>query len=226
MADFTGFPKQTLTFLRGLRRNNTKAWFDAHRADYDRYWVAPAKDFVVAVGKAVRPIAPVEAEPRINGSIFRVNRDVRFSKDKTPYKDHLDFWFWEGTRKTAPSGFFLRVSPDGVGIGVGAHGFDRDRLGAYRCAVVDPKSGAALSRAVTAVTKAGYAVEGQTYKQTPRGFEPKNERQEQMLRHSALWIGEDHELSPLVHRAELVDWAVGEWKQMKPIHRWLVDHVG
>jgi uncharacterized protein (TIGR02453 family) len=226
MTDFTGFPKQTLTFLRGLRRNNSKTWFDEHRADYDHYWVEPAKSFVGAAGDALRKVAPVEADPRVNGSIFRINRDVRFSKDKRPYKDHLDFWFWEGERRTAPSGFFFRVSPDGVGIGVGAHGFDRDRLADYRAAVVDRKSGPALGRAVTVVGKAGYDVKGEHYKQTPRGFEPRSERQELMLRYSSLWIGEDHPLSPRLHSPEVVDWAVGEWKQMKPIHRWLVDHLG
>jgi uncharacterized protein (DUF2461 family) len=54
------------------------------------------------------------------GSIFRINRDTRFSKDKRPYKDHLDFWFWEGDRKAASSGLFARVSPDGVIVGAGA----------------------------------------------------------------------------------------------------------
>lgn len=226
MRDFTGFPKQTLTFLRGLRRNNSKAWFDEHRSDYERYWVEPAKDFVGAAGTALRKVAPISAEPRVNGSIFRINRDIRFSKDKTPYKDHLDFWFWEGERKTAASGFYLRISPDGVGIGAGAHGFDRDRLAAYRAAVVDPKSGPALSRAVTRVTKAGCDVEGETYKTTPRGFEPRNDRQEQMLRYSALWIGEDYPLSPALQSPEFVDWAIERWKTMKPIHRWLVDSLG
>ena len=226
MTDFAGFPKQTLTFLRGLRRNNSKAWFDEHRADYDRYWVEPAKDFVGVAGAALRKVAPISAEPRVNGSIFRINRDIRFSKDKTPYKDHLDFWFWEGERRTAGSGFYLRISPDGVGIGAGAHGFDRDRLAAYRAAVVDTKAGPALSRAVTRVTKAGYEVKGETYKTTPRGFEPWNDRQEQMLRYSALWIGEDHPLSAGLHSPEFVDWAMEQWKTMNPIHRWLVDHLG
>ena len=113
MNEFDGFPKQTLTFLRGLRRNNTKAWFEEHRGDYEQYWVDPAKAFVDSAGAGLQSIAPVAAEPRVNGSIFWINRDIRFSKDKTPYKDHLDFWFWEGSRKTAPSGFFLRISPDG-----------------------------------------------------------------------------------------------------------------
>ncbi|MEM6991152.1 MAG: DUF2461 family protein, partial [Myxococcota bacterium] len=93
MAKFDGFPKQTLTFLKGLGANNDKAWFTAHRADYDNYFMEPAKHFVVALGERLAKSSPgIHAEPKVNGSIFRINRDVRFSKDKRPYKDHLDLW--------------------------------------------------------------------------------------------------------------------------------------
>ncbi len=225
MTDFTGFPEHTVTFLRGLRRNNTKAWFDEHRRDYERYWVEPARGFVDAAGAALRKVAPVSAEPRVNGSIFRINRDLRFSKDKTPYKDYLDMWFWEGERTTAVSGFYLRIAPEGVGIGAGTRRFDRDRLAAFRAAVVDPKSGPALQRAVTRVGRAGREVGGEHYKTTPRGFLPRSDRQERLLRHSALWMGDEHPWSPMLHSPELVHWAVAEWSTMKPIHRWLVDHL-
>lgn len=64
MADFEGFPEQTLTFLRRLSRNNTKEWFDDRRGHYDAYWVEPAKDFVVAAGEALAKFAPdVQAAP-------------------------------------------------------------------------------------------------------------------------------------------------------------------
>ena len=110
--DFTGFPDGTLKFLRGLRKNNTKTWFDAHRSDYDNFYVAPAKSFVEAIGVRLKRIAPaIVAEPIINGSIFRINRNVRFSNDKRPYKDHLDFSFWEGEKKGSSSALFFRVSP-------------------------------------------------------------------------------------------------------------------
>lgn len=112
---FRGFPKDTLVFLRGTRAHNDKAWFDAHRVDYDEHYVTPAKAFVSAAGPRIAKLAPdIEAEPLINGSIFRINRDTRFSKDKRPYKDHLDFAFWEGERKFGMSSFFVRVSPDAL----------------------------------------------------------------------------------------------------------------
>ena len=226
MGDFAGFPKQTLTFLRGLQRHNTKAWFDEHRADYDRYWVEPAKDFVVAAGEALQKVAPVAYEPKINGSIFRINRDIRFSKDKRPYKDHLDFWFWEGERKGAVSGFFMRITPKELGIGVGAHGFDKDRLAAYRRAVADAEAGKRLATAVKKVERAGYDVKGEHYKRVPRGFEAGDALQERLLKHAALWCGTDAAHPPELHTAKLVTHAVREWRKLAPLHRWLVDEVG
>ena len=156
MPNFNGFPNETTTFLTQLAASNTKEWFDAHRADYEQYWLAPAREFVVAAGKELVQLSPnIQAEPRVNGSIFRINRDIRFSKDKTPYKTTLDIWFWEGVRREAVSGYFLRITPHELGIGVGAHGFDKDRLAAYRAAVVDPRVGATLRKTVTEVESSG-----------------------------------------------------------------------
>ncbi len=226
MTSFAGFPKQTLTFLRSLAKNNDKAWFDDHRNDYERYWVEPAKEFVVAAGEALARVAPeVQAEPKINGSIFRINRDVRFSKDKRPYKDHLDFWFWEGQRKRAVSGFFLRISPRSIGVGVGAHGFDKDRLEAYRHAVVDEGAGQALAKTVKSMERKGFEVAGEHYKRVPRGYEPSNATEEHLLRYSALWIGEDRPVPAELHTPGFVEYAVADWKRMAPLHRWLVDHL-
>jgi uncharacterized protein (TIGR02453 family) len=99
------FPPDTLGFLRDVRRHNERTWFEANRSRYEAGYIEPAKAFVAAVAPALEAIVPgIKAEPRVLGSIFRINRDTRFSKDKRPYKDHLDFWFWEGDRKATSSG--------------------------------------------------------------------------------------------------------------------------
>jgi uncharacterized protein (TIGR02453 family) len=91
------FPADTIEFLADLRRHNNKGWFDAHRDRYEAAYVEPAKAFVEAAAPEMATIVPdISAEPRVLGSIFRINRDTRFSTDKRPYKDHLDFWFWQG----------------------------------------------------------------------------------------------------------------------------------
>jgi uncharacterized protein (TIGR02453 family) len=225
---FAGFPKRTLAFLRALEKNNEKAWFDANRGDYDEYYVAPAKTFVVAAGAALAKIAPdISAEPKVNGSIFRINRDVRFAKDKTPYKTHLMLRFWQGPdRKKAASGFYLRLGAKTVGIGVGAHAFDKSALARYRKAVAGETSGKALVAAVKRVERAGYSLEGEHYKKVPRGFDADPDSEAgRLLRHNGLWIGNDEKLPAVLHSKGFVRWCVDRWKKMKPLHDWLVDEL-
>ncbi len=225
MPEFDGFPKKTLTFLRAVARNNSKEWFADHRDDYEHYWLAPSRAFVAAAGAALQAVAPVRYEPKVNGSIFRINRDIRFSADKRPYKDHLDFWFWEGERRDAVSGFYMRIAPRVLGLGAGAHGLDKDRLQVFRKAVVDPDAGSELAKAVGKVERAGHEVHGKRYKRVPRGYEPANESQERFLRHAALWTGDDERHPPELHSAALVPLVVQRWKEHAPLHRWLVEHL-
>jgi uncharacterized protein (TIGR02453 family) len=171
MPAFGGFPPETISFLRELRANNRKDWFDAHRTDYEAYWITPAKAFVAAAGQLLAQLAPgIRAEPRVLGSIFRINRDTRFSRDQRPYKDHIDFWFWEGERRRAVSGFFARLTPELLGVGAGCHGLDPERLARFRQAVADPASGADLAGIAQRLEAAGYQVGGATLKRPPTGF--------------------------------------------------------
>ena len=226
MTDFDGFPRNTPTFLRALGRNNDKTWFDGHRDDYERYYLEPARDFVAAAGVALGRLQPgISADPRVNGSIFRVNRDIRFAADKRPYKDYLDLWFWEGERRTAPSGFYLRLTARNLALGAGAHLFDRDRLGHYRDAVVDQKLGSSLRQAVRATEKAGWQVHGEHYKRTPSGYVATGET-ERLLRFNALWTRAEEPIPDALYGPELVGYCVERWRSSLPIHRWLVKALG
>src|SRR5262249_38325131 len=154
---FSGFPKGTFTFLRELAKNNNKPWFDAHRADYDAYYVGAGRDFVTALGPRLQKLSPgLQFDPRINGSVFRINHDLRFAKDKSPYQTRLDLWFWHGERGSweAP-GIFVRIAPDSVVLGAGIDAFQKPQLDAYRTAVLDDRSGKALEKAIAKVRAAG-----------------------------------------------------------------------
>src|SRR5919206_86901 len=124
---FAGFPSEGLELLAGLAANNTRGYFDAHSDVYESALLAPAKAFVVALGEQLQArVSPgLRAEPRINGSILRINRDTRFTTDKRPYKEHLDLWFWEGEGPSREHpGYFIRVRPETVALGAGMHRFD------------------------------------------------------------------------------------------------------
>ena len=208
MPGFSGFPSGTLDFFRALRENNTRAWFDAHRADYERFYVEPAREFVLAAGERLRPLVPtIHAEPRILGSIFRINRDTRFSKDNRPYKDHLDFWFWEGDRRAAATGFFIRVSPDFVGIGAGCHGFSPEQLHAYRRGLGDPGTLQKLVEVAAGLSRAGYTLSGEVDPGSRFLYVHVDEPAEQATRSTLLETCQHH------------------WNRLAPLHRWLVDQV-
>src|SRR5262245_44835295 len=138
---FSGFSKNTIQYLAALSRNNDKHWFDAHRDDYERSFVGPAREFVEAVAPRLKKLdSRIQAIPKINGSIMRIFRDVRFSKDKKPYKDHLDLWFWSGPKRGwDSSGFFFRLTPNGLILGAGMHVFAPPLLARYRKQALDEK---------------------------------------------------------------------------------------
>ncbi len=221
-----GFGPDTIEFLRDLSANNDRDWFRANRGRYEQHWLAPALAFVTAAGPAVREFAPdVHVEPRIDGSLFRIHRDVRFSADTSPYKGHLHLWFWHGDRPTAVTGFHLRITPTTVEVAAGARSFDRDHLRRFRNAVVEPAAGAALLRARTAVAKAGHGIGGEELRSAPRGWSSDDPRRVQLLRHRGLFVTSRSAHPATMGTARFATWCTRRWRQMAPIHRWLVDHV-
>jgi uncharacterized protein (TIGR02453 family) len=227
MSGFAGFPSGTAEFLAGLTEHNEKAWFEAHRDAYERDFIEPAKAFVAAIGPKLCEISPdVAYEPRVNGSIFRINRDVRFSKDKRPYKNHLDLWFWHGDRRgwNTP-GFFFRLLPDRLVLGAGMHQFEKEQLETFRQAVVYRKSGERLVTAVEAVRAAGpYEIGGASRKSVPRGFDAAHERAGLLL-HEGLWAHLETEPWPAAGKPDFVDACAAHFRAMWPISRWILEEV-
>ncbi len=216
------FSGETVAFLEGLGANNTKAWFDAHRSDYDDHYIAPAKAFIEAVAGPLRSFAPdIQAEPRVNGSIFRINRDIRFSKDKTPYKDHLDLSFWEGNRKAATSGFFFRLTAKTLILGAGSHGFDKVRLATYRQAILDSGPRAELAGIIADLEASSHAIGGDHYARLPRGLSADDPAAERFLKYNGLWA-----TCETPHPGELFTdgfaaFCATQWRKIAPLHHWL-----
>ena len=221
---FAGFPREGFDFLRDLAANNNKPWFEANRRGYDEGLLGPARLFVSAMGMALSEFAPgIHAEPRVSGSIFRIHRDIRFSRDKRPYKTHFDMWFWQGNRHSRDCpGYFLRLTPDAVVVGAGRHAFDKATLEAYRTAVEDEHRGAALEQALATVHAAGAEVGGAHYKRVPRGFAADHPRAD-LLRYNALHAWIEEPLQSEVHAADFVDFCCERFRRVSPVQRWILD---
>ena len=221
---FAGFPREGFDFLRDLAENNNKPWFEANRRGYDEGLLGPGRLFVSAMGMALSEFAPgIHAEPRVSGSIFRIHRDIRFSRDKRPYKTHFDMWFWQGNRHSRDCpGYFLRLTPDAVVAGAGRHAFDKATLEAYRTAVADEHRGAALEQALATVHAADAEVGGAHYKRVPRGFAADHPRAD-LLRYNALHAWIEEPLQPEVYTADFVDFCCERFRKVSPVQRWILD---
>ena len=221
--EFAGFPRRTLGFLDSVAKNNSKAWFDAHRAEYENDLLAPAKRFVAAMGELLPSISQeIRCEPKVNGSIFRINRDTRFSRDKTPYKTHLDLFFWHGSgRSRERPGFFFRLDPSGLILGAGMHAFDAPLLAAYRAEVAEPRRGRALRSLVDRITAKGYDLGGSHYKRVPRDFANDHPHAD-LLRHKALCVAQERALPVSLSTPAFPAYCLVRFQDMAPLLDWLV----
>lgn len=218
---FAGFSREAVSFLADLGRNNRRDWFHAHREEYETLLLEPARDFVEAMGDELGP--EFNADPRVGGSIMRIARDTRFSRDKRPYKDHLDLWFWhgDGPSRERP-GLWFRLTPNGLVLGAGKHRFERELLARYRDAVVDADRGSALRQALTEVKRAGADVGGRHYKRVPAGFDPEHERADLLLHHG-LYAGFELPLPRETQTARFPSFCAVRYRKMLPLVNWLVE---
>lgn len=225
---FAGFTKATVRFYADLGRNNTKAWFEAHRAVYDGQVLAPAKLFVTALGARLKTIVPgIVAVPAVNKSIFRIHRDTRFSLDPAPYKTNLGIYFWDGARSRMESaGFYVGLEPPDIMLGGGMYMIPDALLGRFRKDATDPKRGAELSRIVAALRAIpGCTVEGSHYKRVPAGFDP-GHRNADLLKHKGLYAGFEAKVPPAFTGPEFVDYCFERFRPVVPLHRWLMRLFG
>ncbi|AUG80168.1 hypothetical protein CFP65_5466 [Kitasatospora sp. MMS16-BH015] len=204
---FHGWPMAALDFYEGLEADNSKTYWSAHRSVYDESVHAPLADLLDLLEDEFGP-----------GKIFRPNRDVRFSADKSPYKTHVGGYL--------ESGGYIQLSADGLACGNGYYQLATDQLARYRAAVAEDVSGRELERVVTAVEKAGPQVVGRdALKTAPRGY-PKDHPRIELLRYKGLIAWQEWEPAKWLGTAKAADRVTGFLRASMPLKDWLDGHVG
>jgi uncharacterized protein (TIGR02453 family) len=164
------FGPELFRFLADLKANNDREWFAANKARYEEHVKGPTLDFVADFAPHLERISPhYVADPRPSGgSLFRIHRDTRFSKDKSPYKPYVGIQFRHERAKDAHTpGFYLHLQPRAVFAGVGIWHPEGSTLTRIREAIVeDPK---AWGRA-----KGSLRLAGESLKRAPAGFDPEH----------------------------------------------------
>lgn len=169
-AAFRGYPASAFTFLDGLAAHNEKPWFEAHRAAYEASVKEPTGALVESVAAALLARGlPLEGTPRRSG--FRIHRDVRFSKDKSPYKTAVgSVWYRQGSGKDGAGVVYFHLAPRGCFTAAAFHMPDADVLGAIRERIrVQPEAFLAMSAGLRDHSLA-LAPEG-SLSRMPRGYE-------------------------------------------------------
>ncbi len=208
MTAFQGFPVTALDFYDDLEVDNTKSFWEAHKAVYAESVKAP----MVALTDAL-------AQEFGAAKVFRPYRDVRFAKDKTPYKTHQGAFVG-----VAPAtGWYVEVAAPGVRVGGGMYEASGARLAAIREAMADERAGAVLLRVLRGLERGGFEIAGERLKSAPRGYDRDHPRIE-LLRMKTVLGMKRYGFEPFVHTAELLDRVRADWRRLRPLVAWLDEH--
>jgi uncharacterized protein (TIGR02453 family) len=209
--------EESIAFLQGLEANNTRAWFDDNREFYERALKRPAERFSA---RMTERLAALTGTPH-GAKIFRIHRDVRFSKDKTPYNPHLHIAFFrDGGSPRGPSWFF-GLHPDHLVLGAGVMAFDGRALDRYRARVAGPH-GAALAKVLAGHEREGARISGPDLKRVPAGFDARHPRAD-LLRRKGLAVWIDRPDPRLATGPEAAERCVDVFMRLRPVHDWLAE---
>jgi uncharacterized protein (TIGR02453 family) len=208
---FAGFPDQALVFYEGLEADNSKPYWTDHKAEYETCVRAPMEALLT------------ELEPEFGtGKLFRPYRDVRFSKDKTPYKTAV-------AAVVEPPGavgtLYVQLSAEGLRVAGGVYHTESDQVQRLRRAVAGDVPGAELDRALARLRRAGYHVDGDRLTRTPRGY-PADHPRADLLRHRSLWASRNWPPEPWLHERAALTRIRTAWRAFGPLNSWLAANVG
>ena len=204
---FRGWPSEALEFYEGLEADNSRTYWTGHLAFYEERVRGPMLELLA------------ELEPEFGpGKVFRPYRDVRFSKDKSPYKTHLGAWFERGG--------YVQLSAEGLAAGCGMWQLAPDQLERYRKAVAGDLSGAELLEVIAAIEKQGVGVHGHgSLKTVPRGF-PRDHPRADLLRHNWVTTWRQWEPAAWLGTAAARKRVEEFLRTSRPLREWLDVHVG
>lgn len=196
---FTGFTDDAFAFYEGLLADNSKTYWTRHKATYEAAVRAPMEALFAALEPEFGPV-----------KLFRPYRDVRFSKDKSPYKTQ------QGGHA---GGYYFQLDADGLMVAGGMYAPTPEQLERYRAAVDADASGNALVRIVDELRHGGYEIGGDRLKTRPRGTRPDHPRLE-LLRHRSLYAHQGWPPEEWTLTAEVVDRVRGAWRGLSPLVEW------
>jgi uncharacterized protein (TIGR02453 family) len=218
---FNGFSPEALKFLRGLKANNNKRWFEAHRKDYEKYVLQPLRDLVTDLGDSMLDIdSRFEIAPAVNKTISRIYRDTRFSKDKSPFRSTV--WFTFKNRKkdwtTRVSGYFFELSVNAYRYGMGFYDAAPAIMSRFREQIDEnPKE---FLKAISFFPKQQiFVLEGEKYKRIIDKSKPENIQE--WYQRKNMYLVCNRKIGDRLFSGELVDDLKDGFGLIAPFYRYL-----
>jgi uncharacterized protein (TIGR02453 family) len=207
-APFSGFPDAALDFYDDLEVDNTKSYWEKHKAVYAESVRAPMTALCAALAEEFGP-----------AKVFRPYRDVRFAKDKTPYKTHQGAFVAVGPA----TGYYVELSARGMRVGAGFYEASGPRLASIRDAMADDRSGPRLEKLLKGYDADGWEVGGEQLKTSPRGY-PADHPRIDLLRRKQLFVGRPYGFDGLDDPA-VADRVRTDWRALRPLVEWVAGHA-
>lgn len=207
---FSGIPLGAVDFYQELALNNTREWWQDNKQRYDELVKQPFLELAAEV-------APAFGEPKV----YRPNRDVRFSSDKSPYKTHQGLY----VRTTQGAGFYCQVDGEGLRIGGGSYHQAGDQLERYRAAVTNDATGVQLQAIVDELAGNGYEISGEKLATRPRGV-PADAPRLELLRHKSLAALLVLGTPEWMARPEAAEYVNDCWDEVRALMGWMQQFVG
>jgi uncharacterized protein (TIGR02453 family) len=220
---FAGFPDPEARFFRLLAKHQNREWFQAHKREFEDGWLAPMKLLLDEVRDAIDTgyrYCDLGAP-----KIFRIYRDVRFSRDKSPYKTHVGGLVpikRMGKLTEVPAALYFHVGQPRSFAAAGHYVMDTRALGRFREAVADEQRGKDLVRLLSALRKKGFSIDSfSNTKRVPKGYPPDHPRAEH-LRRKGLVVGFPPLPTGLLASPKLVPWLAKQARSAARLVEWLV----
>ncbi len=209
------FPKGTVEFLRALKANNNRDWFNQNKSVYEASVKQPADQFCALMTNELHIFTGMTHTSKV----YRVYRDVRFSKDKTPYNTHLHICFFPQTTGGQSPVWFFGLEPDLIAFGAGMFAFEKPTLEIYRN-LVDGPDGKKLTLLVDRLRGDGVRFGNPELKRVPSGFDRDHEYAE-FLRYKGLTAWCDSKDTAVASQPDLIKFSVSSFDRLRPLVDWL-----
>lgn len=219
---FDGFKKEGIEFLKELKKNNTKEWFENNRHIWQKYIQDPNIAYIAEMGETLQILVPtINAKPKVGGSLFKIYTDVRFGNIKAPIKSKIGLLLWQGPgHRMQSSSFYMHYDKDEYFIAGGIRNFKPPLLKTYREFIKDDKIRAELHLIIEELKAKGYSLPDPKFKRVPKDFDKEDENVYLTL-FGAMYAYKTFKIDKTFFSKKILDRAFNIYSDLHKLQQWV-----